>query len=198
MPAFSCCRCCSCLSSFLFFFPDRVMFALGLDLKEKWWDLTGNNNNMKWIHFWVCSPLKITSSFTQHIKYWVSVDHWLPLLQVMDGDETLVDHGSDNLPFLPLVSAENSPPLEKLLPQLLQDDMRWDGEQHDWNVSQTRDGVFNREIFLLRTWRNRKWNIILQSDHQTSRRQKKSQLRVHISAPFHLIIKAPFSLRIQC
>lgn len=35
IPALSCCMCCICLSSFRFFFPDRVMFALGLDLKQK-------------------------------------------------------------------------------------------------------------------------------------------------------------------
>lgn len=32
--AFSWCMCCSCFSSFRFFFPDRVMFALGLDLRN--------------------------------------------------------------------------------------------------------------------------------------------------------------------
>lgn len=33
MADFSFCRCCSCFRSFLFFFPDKVMFALGLDLQ---------------------------------------------------------------------------------------------------------------------------------------------------------------------
>lgn len=36
IPAFCCCMCCSCFSSFRLFFPDRVMFALGLDLRHTW------------------------------------------------------------------------------------------------------------------------------------------------------------------
>lgn len=49
----------------------------------------------------------------------------------MDGDETLIDHGSDYLMFLPLLFAQNSPPLEKLLTQFLQDDNEYEFKQQD-------------------------------------------------------------------
>lgn len=48
--------------------------------------------------------------------------HSLSLLQVMDGDETLVDHSAHDPMPLPLLSAQNSPPLEKLLTEFLQRD----------------------------------------------------------------------------
>lgn len=54
-------------------------------------------------------------------RNWVFIAHWLSLLQVMDGDETLIHNGSDYLTFLLLLSAQNSAPLEKLLSQLLQE-----------------------------------------------------------------------------
>lgn len=67
----------------------------------------------------------------QHVLFWRSRSvsrptlcpdscHSLSLLQVMDGDETLVDHGAHDLMSLPLLSAQNSPPLEKLLTEFLQ------------------------------------------------------------------------------
>lgn len=49
----------------------------------------------------------------------------------MDGDETLVDHGSDYLMFPPLLFAQNSPPLEKLLTQFLHDDNEYEFKQQD-------------------------------------------------------------------
>lgn len=47
--------------------------------------------------------------------------HSPSLLQVMDGDETFVHHSSHDLTLLPLLAAQNSPPLEELLAQLLQE-----------------------------------------------------------------------------
>lgn len=44
----------------------------------------------------------------------------------MDGDEALIDHRSDYLTLLPLLSAQSSPPLEQLLPQILQNEQKED------------------------------------------------------------------------
>lgn len=49
------------------------------------------------------------------------IDHWLSLFQVMDGDETLIDHRSHYLTFLLLLFAQNSPPLEKILTEFLRE-----------------------------------------------------------------------------
>lgn len=47
----------------------------------------------------------------------------------MDGDETLIDHRSHQLPLLLLLFAQNSPSLEKLLTELLREDKKDGAEQ---------------------------------------------------------------------
>ena len=127
MVAFSCCMCISCLSSFLFFFPDNVMFALGLELKP--FHVTGikpetrDRNHSAINNQLINKHMKTSSSvytvlFRLCFRVKLNLSH--PLLQVMDGDQTVVHHGADDLTPLLLLSTQNTPPLEKVPAELLQ------------------------------------------------------------------------------
>lgn len=127
--AFSFCWCCSCLISFLFFFPDSVMLALGLVLM-------GQKMSQR------------AAAMRRWRKEGVSW-HSPSLLQVMDGDETFIHHSSHDLMPLPLLTAQNSPALEKLLPQLLQ-------ENHDTFKEGRNTRVFRAPHQI---WRNKQQQL---------------------------------------